>query len=101
MNRVEWMSSENPSGADNQQETKRCTVLNPNWIVGFVDGEGCFSVSVHKNDIIRKTNGWQLQAAFQVYQHRDSVAVLEELVAYFGCGAISSKGPNSNVMTYS
>ncbi len=100
------MSSENPSGADNQQETKSCFVLDhrvlePFWIVGFVDGEGCFSVSVHRNAMAKGTNGWQLQAAFQVYQHKDNVAVLEELVAYFGCGAISSKGPRSSVMTYS
>jgi hypothetical protein len=95
------MSSENPSGADNQQETKRCVVLNPDWIVGFVDGEGCFSVSIHASPVGRLNNGWQLQAAFQVYQHKDNVTVLEELAAYFGVGRISSKGPNSNVMTYS
>ena len=33
------MSSENPSGADNQQER----LLTNDWLVGFVDGEGCFS----------------------------------------------------------
>src|SRR6476469_8990092 len=44
------MRSENPTGADNQQETARSTLeLDPNWVVGFVDGEGCFSVSVHRN----------------------------------------------------
>ena len=40
------MSSENPFGADNQQETVRSTLeLDPRWVTGFVDGEGCFSVS--------------------------------------------------------
>ena len=23
--------------------------LNPNWITGFVDGEGCFSIGIFKN----------------------------------------------------
>ncbi len=23
--------------------------LQPQWIVGFVDGEGCFSVSINRN----------------------------------------------------
>ena len=36
------MSSDNPSGADNQQER---LVRATGWMVGFVDGEGCFSVS--------------------------------------------------------
>jgi len=24
-------------------------IFNPYWVVGFVDGEGCFSVGVYKN----------------------------------------------------
>ena len=46
--------SENASSADNQQE-------RPNiegWIVGFTDGEGCFSVSIVKNKSM--TLGWQV-----------------------------------------
>jgi len=96
------MVSENPSGADNQQETLSPRVqLNPSWIAGFVDGEGCFSVSVHRQPFMHRHRGWQFQCAFQVYQHRDHVDVLEALHAFFGCGTIRSKGPNSSVMTYS
>ena len=40
------MGSENPSGADNQQERPDLE----QWAVGFVDGEGCFSVAVVRND---------------------------------------------------
>jgi hypothetical protein len=36
--------SENMLGADNQQERLRTV----GWIVGFVDGEGCFSVTIQK-----------------------------------------------------
>jgi hypothetical protein len=96
------MDSENPSGADNQQETSLSRVqLDPAWIAGFVDGEGCFSVSIHKNDFMHRHRGWQIQAAFHVYQHREHVFVLEALRAYFDCGYVRSKGPNSPVMTYS
>ena len=95
------MGSDNPTGADNQQETERPSVqLDPMWLVGFVDGEGCFSVSVHRNPLVRRTRGWQLQAAFQVYQHERYRTVLEAMVAFFGCGAIRSKGPASHVLTY-
>jgi hypothetical protein len=38
-------SSENPIGADNQQERPGVE----QWVVGFVDGEGCFSISVVRN----------------------------------------------------
>lgn len=97
------MDSDNPIGADNQQETKETQrPLDPWWIVGFVDGEGCFSVAIRRNPInARRNGGWQLTPVFQVYQHEEKRAVLEEIAAVFGCGAIRSKGPRSSVLTYS
>jgi hypothetical protein len=96
------MGSENPSGADNQQETAvPCLVLDPNWIAGFVDGEGCFSVSVHRSSMMDRHGGWQLQPVFHIYQHQDHRDVLEAMVPTFGCGRIRPKGPRSSVLTFS
>ena len=92
------MGSDNPSGADNQQETETTLELDARWIVGFVDGEGCFSVAVHANP--GAPYGWQLTPVFQVYQHEAHRAVLEGLREFFGCGWIRSKGPTSSVLTY-
>ena len=97
------MSSDKPTGADNQQETKVTTQqLDPSWIVGFVDGEGCFSVAIHSNPRnARRTRGWQLTATFQVSQHESERALLERIRSRFGCGYVYHKGPNSSVATYS
>jgi len=92
------VGSDNPTGADNQQETG--TTLDALWIVGFVDGEGCFCVSIHRNPHVRQTRGWQLHPTFQVYQHDRHRAVLEKLQMSFGCGSIRAKGPKSSVSTY-
>src|SRR5271155_5695907 len=79
------MESDNPTGADNQQETaSSCEVLDPNWIVGFVDGEGCFCVSVHRSSMMRRHGGWQLQPVFHFYQHHDHRDVLEAMIPVFG-----------------
>jgi LAGLIDADG endonuclease len=96
------MGSENPSSADNQQETADYSKLelDPRWVVGFVDGEGCFSVSVHRNPNAKSTGGWQLHPVFHVYQHVRYRAVLEALVAVFGCGRLRPKGPNSSVWSF-
>jgi LAGLIDADG endonuclease len=96
------MSSENPSGADNQQETACSPILelDPRWVVGFVDGEGCFSVSVHRNGNATSTGGWQLHPVFYVYQHERYRAVLEAMVSVFGCGRLRPKGPNSSVWSF-
>ncbi len=95
------MSSENPTSADDQQETARISLeLDPLWVVGVVDGEGCFSVSIHRNPNARSTGGWQLHPTFHVYQHERHRVVLEALIPFFGCGRLRSKGPKSSVSTY-
>ena len=97
------MSSDNPSGADNQQETKVTTQqLDPSWVVGFVDGEGCFSAAIHSHPRnARRTRGWQLTATFHVSQHESERALLERIRSRFGCGYVYHKGPHSSVATYS
>jgi LAGLIDADG DNA endonuclease family protein len=76
------MSSDNPTGADNQQE--RLTTIG--WLVGFVDGEGCFSVPIFRQRSM--SLGWQVQPAFAVVQGASSRDVLEEMVTFFGCGKV-------------
>ena len=56
------MLSKNGLNRDNQQERLKTI----GWIVGFVDGEGCFSVSVFKNKTTK--NGWQIFPEFVVTQ---------------------------------
>jgi hypothetical protein len=94
------MGSENPIGADDQQETERTVELAPWWVVGFVDGEGCFSVSLHRNELATSTRGWHIQPTFQVSQHCDNRGVLLELRDFFGAGTVRSKGPRTPVHVY-
>ncbi len=84
------MGSENPSGAVNQQERPGFE----QWVVGFVDGEGCFSISVVKNVGCRL--GWQVQHEFSVTQAAPSKSVLEELNGFFGCGSIIENNRRDN-----
>jgi len=75
-------SSDNVRGAENQQER----LWKRGWIVGFVDGEGCFSCPLYRNHKTRL--GWQLQPSFVVVQSESSREVLEDLVSAFGCGKV-------------
>src|SRR5215831_8819145 len=76
------MAGDNAFGADNQQERPGFE----QWIVGFVDGEGCFSVPLFRNVTTRL--GWQVQPEFVVAQGRRSVHVLHELKEFFGVGQV-------------
>ena len=74
--------SENESSADNQQER----LYQAGWIVGFVDGEGCFSISIFRNS---KTKfGWQIMPEFVITQGERSLNVLKEIQTFFKCGRI-------------
>ena len=74
-------SSEKRIRADNQQGR-----LNPWWIVGFVDGEGCFSISIFKN--VTTKLGIQVFPEFVVTQGAKSLTAINNLKDYFGCGKI-------------
>ncbi len=74
--------SKKATDADNQQERFRIA----NWIVGFTDGEGCFSVAVIKNPTTKA--GIQIFPEFVVTQGAKSLPALEKIRDYFGCGRI-------------
>ena len=76
------MPSKKASSADNQQE--RLEIAN--WICGFVDGEGCFSVSIIRN--ATTSSGWQVFPEFVVTQGEKSRSALELIKYHFRCGEI-------------
>ncbi len=83
------MTSENSTSVlskktkpDNQQERLRIS----NWVVGFVDGEGSFLVSIFKSP--RAKLGWQIFPEFNVSQTEKSLGLLIDLKNFFGCGNI-------------
>ena len=78
------MVSDNPPGAEDQQERLKTI----GWVMGFVDGEGCFSCPIYRCD--KMTLGWQARPEFAVAQGSSSRDVLEELVRFFGCEAQNS-----------
>ena len=60
--------------------------MDPNWIVGFTDGEGCFSVSFVRNKTTKF--GYQIFVEFVLTQGEKSLDVLEKVADFFGCGRI-------------
>lgn len=82
--------SENDTGRDNQQERLKTA----SWIVGFVDGEGCFSISIFKNRTT--TSGWQVLPEFVVTQGEKSVSALQEIKDFFLFGRVFVNRRNDN-----
>jgi hypothetical protein len=70
--------------------------LDAQWIVGFVDGEGCFHVGINPHP--EMTAGFQVLPEFTVVQHERDVQVLHALKSYFGCGVVRKN--NGDRMAY-
>ena len=79
---MKFMPSENAISADNQQERLK----NVGWVIGYVDGEGCFSVSLFRNKTTKF--GWQVFPEFVVTQGEKSKESLKILEKFFKCGKI-------------
>jgi len=78
-------------GADNQQE--RPSGIAPYYITGFVDGEGCFSVTIQRSKNVRL--GIQIIPEFHVSQHQNRTEVLQEIKRVFDCGYIKPNDPGN------
>jgi LAGLIDADG endonuclease len=64
------------------------TVLGdlPSYISGYVDGEGCFSVSIAPRHSLRV--GWEVRPSVSVSQNSDRSEVLLVIQRYFACGTL-------------
>nr|YP_009574377.1 hypothetical protein [Arthrobotrys musiformis]QBM31495.1 hypothetical protein [Arthrobotrys musiformis]QBM31689.1 hypothetical protein [Arthrobotrys musiformis] len=73
-------------------------IKNPLWLVGFVDGEGCFYINVKKNE-----KRSQVLLAFSISQHSRDENLLNIIKIYLGCGIIekvSTRPNNVNFVVY-
>jgi hypothetical protein len=58
----------------------------PSYVSGYVDGEGCFTVSISPRPTI--VVGWEVRPSLSVSQNHDRAEVLLRMQEYFGCGTI-------------
>lgn len=67
-------------------EYPKKTMLNPDWIVGFIDGEGCFHIGINKNSGVKF--GYQILPEITVVQHKSDINILYQLKTAMGCGVV-------------
>ena len=58
----------------------------PSYISGYVDGEGCFSVSIAPKPTLLV--GWEVRPSVSVSQNGDRSEVLLLIQRYFDCGTL-------------
>lgn len=66
--------------------------LNPWFVTGFTDGEGCFLINVRPNSKMK--SGYSVELVFKIALHsRDSV-LINELLNFFSVGTVTNRGPD-------
>ena len=61
-------------------------VLTPDWVAGFVDGEGCFHIGINKNEKVKF--GYQILPELTVVQHERDLKLLHKIRSFMGCGVV-------------
>ena len=65
------------------------------YISGYVDGEGCFTVSFSRRISMR--GGWEVRPSFSVSQNGNRAEVLHVMMEYFSCGSLRPDRSDSTI----
>src|SRR5438034_8801221 len=69
--------------------------ITDQWLLGFVDGEGCFHIGITNNKTMKL--GKQVIPEFTIVQHVRDIILLKAIKNHLGCGIIqSNRGKNEN-----
>lgn len=69
-----------------KERTRSVKKLHPQYIVGFIDGEGSFSIGVYKDKTMR--NKVFVKPELEIELRADDREILERIQKTFGCGRI-------------
>jgi len=62
-------------------------IMNPYWLSGFVEAEGCFSLVIFKNKTSKL--GEAVKLSFIITQSIRDESLIKSLIEYLGCGSTS------------
>ena len=92
------LTARNSSTLPEGDSTHECSVenykLDPWWVTGFWDGEGCFSVSVEKEK--NSKLGWTVKHRFTIGLHKKDKPLLQKIQSSLGVGKIYEQGSQLN-----
>lgn len=61
--------------------------LDPMWVTGFVDAEGCFSIIIEISEPLK----WKVRTSFEINLHEKDADILYKIQSFFGVGAIYNR----------
>ena len=60
--------------------------IAPEYVAGFIDGEGCFELGISQSHTAKLRYGWRPRVRFSITQnHKGTLMLIQE---FFGCGHV-------------
>lgn len=73
-------------------------IYDPEWVAGFVDGEGCFTINIYKRK--DTVTGEGVKLVFKLTQDKRNKELLVSLMELFGCGGLYSQSKKVDVIDF-
>lgn len=94
-NRYNWLAipkclTTQTRGCSTKEIVSKISNLNPWWVTGFVDAEGCFSMSTFKSKTA--AIGWTVEPCFIITLHVRDLELLNSIKDFFSAGSVSIVG---------
>ncbi len=70
-------------------------IKDPNWLAGFVDGDGCFFINIMNS--ASHSLGFLVNLVFKITQHSRDEQLMRSLVDYLDCGKVFVRSNNTAV----
>lgn len=98
-NRYNWLAipksltTQTRDCSTNKEIVSKTSTLNPWWVTGFVDAEGCFSMSIFKSKTA--AIGWTVEPCFIITLHVRDLELLNSIKQFFSAGSVSIVGKDA------
>lgn len=73
-------------------------IYHPQWLTGFIDGEGCFYINVQKYHYkLSNEKTDKVWLIFQITQHSRDTLLMRTIIKYLDCGRVSKRNSSPAV----
>jgi hypothetical protein len=72
--------------------------INPNYVSGFIDAEGCFHISILSNSNLKL--GVSVRGIFQISLHKKDKVILERIRNFFDVGRVAVRSDDAVVCSF-
>ena len=77
---------------------KELDIPNYNWLVGFSEGEGSFSIGLSKSELYK--TGYKVSLSFSISQHNNDIYLMKKIAKYINCGIVYESKDSNQYVTF-